>query len=203
MRQFTGKPLASVNYDRHSDHGLLPKAPITLRHELSVPTRIYTFGPAPIENHRSRSDMESFATPEEVLVQAKKHFGPGNIAAIMAAEHADLAARGTWSSTGGTGTPAGDPRSVQNMEETFAKKWRASEIERGVVFGLVHEDEVKEPNRQLKMPVPAHRVINMTAEEKLNVPLRNRSGLVGDYVAGGAASLLSGNRTSPTAATSR
>jgi hypothetical protein len=47
-----------------------------LRHELSVPTRMYTFGPAPIERHRDRSDLESFATPDEVSVQAKKTFRP-------------------------------------------------------------------------------------------------------------------------------
>ena len=188
LRQFTGKPLSGVTYNRHTDHSLLPKAPITLRHELTLPTRVYTFGPAPIESHHARSDMESFATPEEVRITARKHFGPGNMDIISAAEAAHLAAR--------EGSKLPKTTMALRLENSFAKKWKAAAVESGVVFGHIDEPVVAEPNRQLKVPVPSHRVVNQTTTEKLDrFPMQNSGRLTGDYAAGGASSLLVGNRT--------
>ena len=73
---------------------------------------------------------------------------------------------------------------------------KAAAVESGVVFGHIDEPVVAEPNRQLKVPVPSHRVVNQTTTEKLDrFPMQNSGRLTGDYAAGGASSLLVGNRT--------
>ena len=56
---------------------------------------------------------------------------------------------------------------------------------------------VGEPNRQLKVPVPQHRVVNQKLDGS---PVQDGGIVTGDYVAGGAASLLAGNVTKTKAA---
>jgi hypothetical protein len=119
--------------------------------------------------------------------------------AVTAAEVADMAAKGSAmtgaSSSGVDG--GGDARTVQSLENAFAKKWKAAAVQRGVVFSHVDEPLVGEPNRQLKVPVPQHRVVNQKLDGS---PVQDGGIVTGDYVAGGAASLLAGNVTKTKAA---
>ena len=152
MRQFTGVPLIGLVYDRQRQH-ILPKAPLSLRPEHS--TSAYTFGPGPISKTSQRSSMEWYGNKDEMLRLRHNKYGRGNMDYLMAPQDADVAAR------------AQQPKNmIENIEASFASKWAKEQREKGIKFVEEPEDVVLEPNRQLKVPTPLHRLVGAVGNQE-------------------------------------
>jgi hypothetical protein len=148
LRQFTGAPSEGLAYDRRKQH-ILPKAPLSLRPEASTST--FTYGPGPITRTSERSGLEWYGNNEETLRLRHNKYGRGNMDYLMAPQDADLAAR------------ADQPEDmIHHIEASFASKWVEQQRRKGVKFVEEPEDIVLEPNRQLKVPTPLHRLVGAT-----------------------------------------
>jgi hypothetical protein len=151
LRQFTGTPSKGIEYDRRTQH-LLPKAPLSLRPEYS--TSNFFYGPGPIAKTRERSEMEWYGNNEETTRLRHFKYGNGNLDYLMAPQDADIDAQ------------LNQPREmIKSIEASFLKKWQDQQRSRGIKFVASPKDVVNEPNRQLKVPIPQHRLVKNQVED--------------------------------------